>query len=392
MYSKPMIKVENLSKAFQLYAKPSDRLKQFLTLGRVSYHRTLWALQDINICVEKGQVLGIIGNNGAGKSTLLQLLAGTLQPSSGKLECNGRIAALLELGAGFNPEFTGRENIQLSAALYGLSSREIALKMDEIIDFSGVRPFIDQPVKTYSSGMYVRLAFSVATSVNPEILIIDEALSVGDGAFSKKSFDRILELKSSGATILFCSHALYQVESFSDQVIWLEHGHIKMSGNPHSVVNAYIQSLQPAEPLSTLDESLAKPSDCYDNYRIRSVKHTLQLDSEPQLCVDIEFDSDSTKQPPHVGIVLNFGTHLPIASFSTFTDQFPVTLSPEGAGKIRLQVPRLFLRKGEFTISVYLLSQDAIHVYDKAESTEVFVLEDNCPNPGILSLDHHWAC
>ena len=264
MSSEPAIRVKNLSKCYQLYAQPSDRLKQFLWRGRRQYFREFWALRDASFEVAKGEVLGIIGRNGAGKSTLLQLLCGTLTPSAGEVEVRGRIAALLELGSGFNPEFSGRQNVFMSAAIMGLSQQEIEARFEEIVDFSGIRDFIDQPVKTYSSGMYVRLAFSVATSVDPDILVVDEALSVGDGEFARKSFDRIRTMKEAGKTILFCSHSLYQVEAFCDRVLWLDHGDLKLIGEPQEVVQQYSISLvgdahaKPAEPITTTPTSSSR--------------------------------------------------------------------------------------------------------------------------------------
>ncbi|MFZ4704170.1 MAG: ABC transporter ATP-binding protein, partial [Candidatus Methylumidiphilus sp.] len=207
------IRAEGLSKCYTLYDHPADRLKQMLMRGRRQYYREFWALRETSFELAKGQVLGLVGRNGAGKSTLLQLVCGTLAPSGGSLDVRGRVSALLELGAGFNPEFTGRENVYVSAAILGLSKAEINLRYDEIVEFSGIAEFIDQPVKTYSSGMFMRLAFAVATSVDPDILIIDEALSVGDGEFARKSFDRIIAMKETGKTILFCSHSMYHIES-----------------------------------------------------------------------------------------------------------------------------------------------------------------------------------
>lgn len=193
----------NLSKIYHLYKAPSDRLKQMIFRGKRNYFEEYAALKNVSFELPKGEVLGVVGRNGAGKSTLLQLICGTLTPTSGELQINGRIAALLELGAGFNPQFTGRENIYLSATVMGIGQKEIDAKLEDIIDFSGVRPFIDQPVTTYSSGMYVRLAFSVAISVEPDILVIDEALSVGDGDFARRSFERIMKMRDEGKTILF---------------------------------------------------------------------------------------------------------------------------------------------------------------------------------------------
>lgn len=218
------IRAQGLSKCYALFDHPADRLKQMLMRGRRQYYREFWALRETSFELAKGQVMGLVGRNGAGKSTLLQLVCGTLASSGGSLEVRGRVSALLELGAGFNPEFTGRENVYLSATILGLSKAEIDRRYDGIVEFSGIGDHIGQPVKTYSSGMFMRLAFSVATSVDPDILIIDEALSVGDGEFARKSFDRIRSMKEAGKTILFCSHSLYQVEAFCDQVLWLDQG------------------------------------------------------------------------------------------------------------------------------------------------------------------------
>ncbi|MEO5344465.1 MAG: ABC transporter ATP-binding protein, partial [Gammaproteobacteria bacterium SHHR-1] len=244
MSSEPVqIRVSDLGKAYQIYARPQDRLKQFLARGRRRYFREFWALQGIDLEVRKGEVIGIIGRNGAGKSTLLQLLCGTLNPTQGEIEVQGRIAALLELGAGFNPEFSGRENVFLNAAIMGLSQQEIERCYPAIAEFAGIGDFIDQPVKTYSSGMFVRLAFAVATSVDPDILIIDEALSVGDGAFARKSFDRIMQLKEKGATILFCSHSMYQIDALCDRALWLERGQSRMLAETGQVTAAYNAAL-----------------------------------------------------------------------------------------------------------------------------------------------------
>ncbi|MBY0467317.1 MAG: ABC transporter ATP-binding protein, partial [Burkholderiales bacterium] len=238
----PALKIENVSKTFSLYEKPIHRLMASLRLLRRPVKK-IHGLTDINLQVNRGEVLGVIGRNGAGKSTLLQLICGTLRPTTGNITTHGRIAALLELGAGFNLEFTGRENVKLSAALLGLGPAEIAAKFESIVAFAELEQFIDQPVKTYSSGMFVRLAFAVATSVEPDILVIDEALSVGDGVFARKSFDRIMALKARGTTILFCSHALYQVEALSDRVVWLKDGRVQSMGLAHDVISAYQQFL-----------------------------------------------------------------------------------------------------------------------------------------------------
>ena len=217
------LELNAVGRVYKIYKRPVDRLLDALPFTKIN-HRVFNALQPMNLTVKKGEVIGLLGKNGAGKSTLLQLICGTLPPSSGSVTAYGRIAALLELGSGFNPEFTGRENIFLNGAILGLSQAALEARLEAIIAFSGIGEAVDQPVKTYSSGMFVRLAFSVAVSVDPDILVIDEALSVGDGAFARQSFERIMRMKAEGCTILFCSHNLYQIEAICSRALWLHEG------------------------------------------------------------------------------------------------------------------------------------------------------------------------
>jgi lipopolysaccharide transport system ATP-binding protein len=237
MTVRPVIQAKHLGKCYRLFERPQDRLKQFFSPAHKKHYREFWALSGVDLEVGQGEVVGIIGRNGSGKSTLLQLVCGTLSPTEGEINVHGRVAALLELGAGFNPEFSGRENVFLNGAILGVSRAEMEARFDEIVAFSGIGDFIDQPVKTYSSGMYVRLAFAVAVHIDPDILIIDEALSVGDGAFARKSFERIMALKEKGATILFCSHSMYQVEVLCQKALWLDAGtHVRPCPRSHSGV------------------------------------------------------------------------------------------------------------------------------------------------------------
>jgi homopolymeric O-antigen transport system ATP-binding protein len=239
MSSDVAIKVDRLSKCYHIYDKPRDRLLQMLVGGRKQYYREFWALRDVSLEIKRGETVGIIGRNGSGKSTLLQLICGTLNPTAGHTQVSGRIAALLELGAGFNPEFTGRENVYLAAALYGLSPEEIDGRFDAIGAFADIGEFIEQPVKTYSSGMYVRLAFSVAIHVSPDVLIVDEALSVGDIAFRNKCLEEIQRMVARGVTILFVTHDLSTLQLLCSRVLWLDGGQLKASGDPVRVSQDY---------------------------------------------------------------------------------------------------------------------------------------------------------
>ena len=251
MSSEIAIKVENLSKCYQIYEQPRDRLKQFV-LPRLQglagippkqYFREFWALKDVSFEVKKGETVGIIGRNGSGKSTLLQMICGTLNPTNGSIQTHGRIAALLELGSGFNPEFTGRENVYMNAALLGLSTAEIDAVFDDIAAFADIGDFMAHPVKTYSSGMMVRLAFAVQAQVSPDILIVDEALAVGDAKFQAKCFDRLKQLKENGTSILLVTHSSEQIVAHCSRALLLDAGSNLETGQPRAVVNRYMDLL-----------------------------------------------------------------------------------------------------------------------------------------------------
>lgn len=234
------ISVRNLTKTYRLFGHPGDRIKQFFSLGLKQYHREFTALEDISFHIRKGETVGIIGRNGSGKSTLLQLICGILKPTTGTLQVNGRVSALLELGAGFNPEFTGRENVYFQGAVMGLGKADMDARFDDITTFAEIGEFIDQPVRTYSSGMFVRLAFAVAVHVDPEILVIDEALAVGDHEFQIKCLKRIDTITRQGSTVVIVSHALEQVAHHCDVAILLDHGRLVCNGDTPVVLTAYL--------------------------------------------------------------------------------------------------------------------------------------------------------
>ncbi|SEP77304.1 ABC transporter ATP-binding protein [Nitrosomonas ureae] len=406
----PAINVVKLSKCYQLYQHPRDRLKQFLWphrwWGSRQYYRELWALNDIDLTIMPGEVVGIVGQNGSGKSTLLQLVCGTSTPTYGEVQVNGRIAALLELGAGFNPEFTGRENVMMSAAIMGLNQVEIAERIEQIIDFSGVRDFIDQPVKTYSSGMYVRLAFSVAINVDPDILIIDEALSVGDGAFARKSFTRIMQMRDAGKTILFCSHSLFQVESLCARAIWLNKGKMILDGESAQVVSAY---------QSFLDQSTANPAaETYfagknvpiphkkqpsGNAHLEKVQliaddactpHADIASGQSNILINIGFASDPALPCPNIAMTLHAKDGRIITSTATWEDQFAIQRSLDGSGQLCLRLERLPLLKGEYLVNIYLLCERGLHLYDSAEAIATLQVTQAGRLQGYFSIPHQW--
>jgi lipopolysaccharide transport system ATP-binding protein len=243
MRSDIAISVTNLTKTYRIFGHPGDRIKQALTFGKMRFHREFTALQDVSFEIKKGETVGIIGRNGSGKSTLLQLVCGILKPTSGEVQINGRISALLELGSGFNPEFTGHENIYFQGAIMGIPKEEMDAQFDEIAAFADIGEFIDQPVRIYSSGMYVRLAFATAIHSTPDILIIDEALSVGDEPFQRKCFERIRQFREQGGTIIYVSHNMASVIELCDQALLLEQGKLTATGNPKLVIASYLKNL-----------------------------------------------------------------------------------------------------------------------------------------------------
>jgi lipopolysaccharide transport system ATP-binding protein len=419
-----VIRAQGLGKAYTSFASPMQRLASVL-LRRGLPKDTFWALQGVDLELRRGEVLGVIGQNGAGKSTLLQLLCNTLQPSTGTLEVHGRIAALLELGAGFNPEFTGRDNLLLNGPLLGLTREQLHDRLDEIIAFSGIGAFVDQPVKTYSSGMFVRLAFSLATSVDPDILVVDEALSVGDGEFARKSFDRIQAMKERGTTILFCSHALYQVEAFCNRVLWLDHGKVRALGSPHAVVRDYTlylaaqssPSLPPAppgvlegglppeaEPGDTAPEPTAAPVPAAPTLtpgHARITRVDVSLDGvtgtrlttrsgQGELRIAIEFESDPELPTPAAGMTFELGTLLILASVSSKSDQVTLKRDANGRGRAVIRFDGVPLRKGEYFISAYLGTEDAVHLYSEATRIAVLEVLDTRPEPGVFDVPHSW--
>ncbi|OFW18620.1 MAG: hypothetical protein A3H27_11400 [Acidobacteria bacterium RIFCSPLOWO2_02_FULL_59_13] len=348
-------------------------------------------------------MLGIVGRNGAGKSTLLQLVCGTLTPSSGTIAVHGRVSALLELGSGFSPEFSGRENVFLAASIMGLSAAETKARFEQIVDFSGIRDFIDQPVKTYSSGMYVRLAFSVATNVDPDVLVIDEALSVGDGEFARRSFDRIMDFKKAGKTILFCSHSLYQLEAICSRALWIDHGQIRAHGEATEVVRAYndylsgLSAPNAAESRVVIEEKsvarekgVAKLGAIRVKVDGRAGDRLDALSGKSDVGIEVAFTSDPALPCPSVAAGFMWQDGRVVSSASTHFEHVPMERTKDGDGKVELVFPRLPLLSGSYWASVYLLCENGIHVYDYVNFVaEINVTQANLEQ-GIVSLPHTW--
>ena len=253
------VEFQGVSKSYAIYDAPGDRLKELLSLNRLKRHQDFWALHDVSFEVKRGETFCIVGENGSGKSTLLQMVAGILHPTSGTVAIHGRVSALLELGAGFNPEFSGRDNVYLNGSILGLTTRQIDQRYKDIAAFAEIGDFINQPVKTYSSGMVVRLAFAVAINVDPEILLVDEALAVGDIYFRQRCMRKVHELRQRGITILFVSHAVSDVKAIGDRVLWLDHGRMIDVGEPDRVVSKYLAAMTEKDSTYLLLKSAADP-------------------------------------------------------------------------------------------------------------------------------------
>ncbi|RQT94816.1 ABC transporter ATP-binding protein [Burkholderia cepacia] len=298
-----LVNVEHLSKCFRIYDKPADRLRHSLATriklpgsNSRQYGRDFWALHDVSFPVRRGETIGIIGRNGSGKSTLLQIIAGTLSPSDGSVTVNGRISALLELGAGFNPEFSGRENVMLSARIMGITSEEIRARFHEIEAFADIGEFIDQPVKTYSSGMYVRLAFAVAIHVSPDILVVDEALAVGDTAFQTKCLTRIRKMQKEGVTILLVTHSTNTLVEYCDRAIYLKRGRLVKDGPCRDVVKLYANDLVDEEGGSAIDIEVPTQHPDTDSPASSAVSDAMTAMSDRTSILDVKIEDANGKE------------------------------------------------------------------------------------------------
>ncbi|MGC9456462.1 MAG: ABC transporter ATP-binding protein [Halothiobacillaceae bacterium] len=396
------IEMQAVGKAYRVYARPRDRLVEVLT--RRPKHQGYWALQDASLTIPAGETFGLVGENGAGKSTFLKLVAGTIRPSTGQLSVAGRVAALLELGVGFHPEETGRENIMMMGALNGVRPADMAAYAAEVIEFAELSDAVlDRPVKTYSSGMFMRLAFSAATAVEPDILVIDEALSVGDMYFQKKSLDRIMSFRDAGKTVLFCSHNLYQVRSLCNRAAWIRSGRVEAMGDTETVVTAYesyerakagaaLESAQTSEagparqmtssaaPVRLRDVSLEAPDGVNP-----SVLETFQ---DIRLVFDVESLSDDHRF--HVGFAITRNDRENVFGSSTQFDPDREPMQGAGMHRVSIRLPGLPLLSGDYLLSVYVLDDTGLQVIDMAEGIRPFRVQQKLREFGFVYMTHHW--
>lgn len=394
-----VLQLHQLGKEYRLYATPRNRLKALLT-GRPT-HRSHWALQGVSFELQRGQCLGVIGNNGAGKSSLLKMLAGTMHPSAGRLQRQGRVTAILELGAGFHPDFTGRDNLYFGGSLIGIDAQAMRALEAGIIAFSELGEAIDRPVKTYSSGMVVRLAFALVTAVEPDLLIIDEALAVGDQHFQKKCVERIEQFRQNGCTILFCSHSLYHVRQLCDVALWLDKGQQRAFGDTEQVLAAYeafVRAQDGAAPEpGTQDPALrTQGQPVAGSAGIVSV-NAANLDDSPTPLLqspDLEVTVVVQAPPgecPSVGIMLEQAHGVGITSLTTHNDGVHPRALGNGLWQARVRFPALPLHTGEYVLSVYLFDSQGLVVYEEwlhcVQFRHVYALS----MPGLVRLAHEWS-
>lgn len=403
------IRFRNIEKSYMVYGRPQDRLWEWLS-GK-SRHHVHVALANVDFEVRTGETFGLVGENGAGKSTLLKIAAGTIRPTSGTVECQGRVAALLELGAGFHPEESGSDNIRFMAALHGLEGIAMEHFIERATSFSELSAqTLARPVKTYSSGMFMRLAFAAATAIDPDVLIVDEALSVGDLHFQKKSLNRILELRERGATVLFCSHNLYQVRSLCQRAAWVHGGKVQAFGVTEDVVTAYEAherrryahlrveaSAQPSSSDSAAQKSAPTPPTTAALVKIARLTtetadgiNPAQVDSFQDLVVEIEVES-YTDQPFHVLFAMVRPDKDNVFGTSTQFRPEGKPLCGIGTHTVRVRFPRLSVLSGEYLWSAYVLDDSGIQLLDMAELIQPFtVLNQKNREFGVTWLEHQW--
>lgn len=425
--SATVLRVEGVGKEYKLYPTPRARLKALIT-GKAT-HRSHWALNNVSFELQRGECIGVIGDNGAGKSTLLKLLAGTLQPSHGRIDRVGRVTAILELGAGFHPDFSGRDNLYFAGSLIGIAHDEMARLEPEIIEFCELGEALDRPVKTYSSGMTVRLAFALVTAVQPDVLIIDEALAVGDQNFQKKCVERITAFRNSGCTILFCSHSPYHIRHLCDRALWLKGGSVEQFGNTEAVLAAY--DVHTREREAAADAG----ADGSPNSEASAAPPALPGDSEQSalnaaaetprttpaqnggsaciLAVDVaHLDDSQPGQPPvlqgqdlvvtirargrgnerpNIGFMIEQSKGVGITSLATHEDGAAPVLQADGTWQSVLTFPDLPLHSGDYVISAFLFDETGLAVYDEWFQFLHFRFIFPKPLPGLVRLPHHWG-
>lgn len=396
------LEVEGLAKSFRMYMSPFRRITEVLSRGKLKGHQEFWALKDVNFKMKPGSSIGLCGANGAGKSTLLKVLAGTTAPSAGRYRMNGRVASLLELGAGFHLDFTGRANIFMNGIMMGYTRKEMEAKLGEIIEFAELGHYIDEPVRTYSSGMGLRLGFAVAVAVDPDILIIDEVFAVGDMYFQKKCVDKIYDFKRRGKTILFCSHSLYDIRQMCDDAIWLKNGEVAAIGNAVYTTNEYtafqrdhigeeaeaLANEYPDSPILA-DGSRKLPRILEARvYKMDTDEEAYEVQSGDSIELRVWWENpDPENLPINIGMGFLRQDMTTCGGMGTHLDHFKV----EGTeGCTVLKMPELRLLAGQFLVPILLMDGEGVHKYQEFLLPENLIVRNETKEVGLFRMDHAW--
>lgn len=392
------IDIQNITKTYNMYKKPSDRFKEALSPSKKSYHDLFYALKDVNMQIEKGEMIGFVGENGSGKSTILKIITGVLTPTSGSMTIDGKISALLELGSGFNPEYSGYENIFLNGMVLGFSREEMKERVDDVIQFADIGDHLYQPVKTYSSGMFVRLAFAVAINVDPDILIVDEALAVGDLEFQLKCMEKFTEIKNSGKTILFVSHDVNSIRRFCDRTFWLKNGEVVEYGDTMDVTTNYENFLK-KKSIKTVDREKTIQNEETVPDIIEVEKATLlnyalepldivQQDEKVILKLEYTVKNDTIKSPV-CGVAIRTVDNNYVCGLNTLLDEVKIPWK-KGKNVFYLEYGKMSLLTGEYYFDIAFFEEHAtVPLVYKTKYLNMFI-SGRYAGEGIVILDHEW--
>jgi ABC-type polysaccharide/polyol phosphate transport system ATPase subunit len=383
---------ENISRRFRVYPQRNVTLKEAVVRGRKLRRNVTWALQDVSFAVEPGEAVGVIGRNGSGKTTLLRLIAGIFKPSTGRLEVGGDVGSLLELGAGFHPDFTGRENVFMNGAIHGLKRSYVQERFDEIVAFAELEPFIDAPVRTYSSGMYMRLGFSVATHLDPDILLLDEVFAVGDEAFQRKCFGKILELRERGRTILFVSHAAPSVERLCERALFLQGGRMVVDGPARDVIARYQQVLAAEEQETTTRHAWGTGEARIVDVRLEGGdgEEQRQFVSGGTLVVRLRVEVDEEIAPPRVAVEFRDANGGLLGASEVDAEDLGWTTG-RGAREVCFEVQRLPLADGVFRVSAALADPGSTRLYHRVDPAAEFNVFPDENTRGWFRFEGEWA-
>ncbi|MGX7328439.1 ABC transporter ATP-binding protein [Enterococcus bulliens] len=395
---KRVVEINHLTKTYNMYPNPTARLKEALHPKRKSYHEIFYALNDVNIHVNQGEMVGFIGENGSGKSTILKIITGVLTPTEGEVKIEGNIAALLELGSGFNPEYSGYENIFLNGMVLGYSRDQMQEKVEDIINFADIGDHLYQPVKTYSSGMFVRLAFAVAINVDPDILIVDEALAVGDLEFQLKCMEKFTEFRNQGKTVLFVSHDVNAVRRFCDRVYWLKNGVVEAEGETMEITEEYENFLK-KKSIKTVDREKSTVEE-HSALDIVEVKSAVLLDEDQQpidlvtqdskVFVKVEYQvNDPSIKHPVLGVAIRTVNNQYVCGLNTLLDETEIPWK-KGLNTFYIEYPKMALLGGEYYFDVAIFEENATVPFVYKTKYITMFITGKYVGEGIVVLDHEW--